>query len=176
MNITGGKLNSRIIKVPSQENIKPTLSKVRQGIFNSLSSLTEFEGKEFLDMFSGSGIMAFEAFSRGFKITSFEKDKLTYQAIKQNAKNLGVDGTFLFGDSIKLLSKQDKTFDIIYIDPPYNSDLYEKSLETIKTTNCLSENGIIILEKIKGKTIEIKEFSCLKVKEYADKEIIFLKF
>ena len=64
MNITGGKLNSRKIKVLEQTNIKPTLSKVRQGIFNSLSTLIDFDGKMFLDMFSGSGIMAFEAYSR----------------------------------------------------------------------------------------------------------------
>ena len=174
MNITGGKLNSRIIKVPSQENIKPTLSKVRQGIFNSLSGMTIFEGKEFLDMFSGSGIMAFEAYSRGFKVTAFEKDKPTFLSIKQNAKILGVEGTFLFGNALKLLSKTTNTFDIIYLDPPYASDLYDNALEIIKSEKKLNENGIVILEKLKEKTVDFKGFNCAKVKEYADKEIIFL--
>ena len=54
MNITGGKYNSRKVKTAEFENIKPTLSKTRQGIFNALSSLIDFEEKVFVDMFSGS--------------------------------------------------------------------------------------------------------------------------
>ena len=77
MNITGGKYNSRKIKTAEYENIKPTLSKTRQGIFNTLSAMIDFEGKLFIDLFSGSGIMGLEAISRGFRVISFEKDKKT---------------------------------------------------------------------------------------------------
>ena len=88
MQITGGKYNSRKIKTPEFDNIKPTLSKTRQGIFNTLSAMTEFENKVFIDMFSGSGIMSLEAYSRGFKVISFEKDKKTALAIKETFKSL----------------------------------------------------------------------------------------
>ena len=175
MNITGGKLNSRIIKFPPQENIKPTLSKVRQGIFNSLSTMIDFEEKSFLDMFSGSGIMAFEAYSRGFRVTSFEKDKLSFLGIKQNAQNLGIEGRFMLGDAIKLLSKNEKTFDIIYLDPPYESDLYDKALKIIKNENKLSKNGIVILERKEEKTINTEGYTIIKTKNYSDKTINFLK-
>lgn len=174
MNITGGVLNSRKIKVLEQENIKPTLSKVRQGIFNSLSTMIDFEGKSFLDMFSGSGIMAFEAYSRGFKVCAFEKDKMTYLEIKKNAKILGVEGVFLNGNAVKLLSKRDETFDVIYLDPPYNSELYEKALMIIKTENKLNENGIVILERKEDKIVDFDGFSLVKTKQYADKVIDFL--
>ncbi len=174
MNITGGVLNSRIIKIPPQENIKPTLSKVRQGIFNSLSTMIDFEGKEFLDMFSGSGIMAFEAYSRGFKVTGYEKDKLSLLGIKQNAKNLGVEGTFILGNALKLLSKGTNQFDIIYIDPPYDSEYYEKALTIIKSENHLKENGIVILEHKEDKTINTEGYTILKTKNYADKKIDFI--
>lgn len=174
MNITGGKLNSRIIKFPPQENIKPTLSKVRQGIFNSLSTMINFKDKSFLDMFSGSGIMAFEAYSRGFRITSFEKDKLSFLGIKQNAKNLDIEGNFLIGDAIKLLSKNQETFDIIYLDPPYESDLYEKALEIIKKENKLNTEGIIILERKEEKIINSDGFKIVKTKNYGDKTIDYL--
>ena len=83
MQITGGIYNSRKVKTPEYENIKPTLSKVRQGIFNSLLTMIEPEGKIFIDMFAGSGIMSLEAISRGFKAITFEKDKKTIAAIKQ---------------------------------------------------------------------------------------------
>ena len=175
MNITGGKLNSRIIKFPPQENIKPTLSKVRQGIFNSLSTMIDFEEKSFLDMFSGSGIMAFEAYSRGFRVTSFEKDKLSFLGIKQNAQNLGIEGTFMIGDAIKLLSKIEKSFDIIYLDPPYESDLYDKALKIIKNENKLNKNGIVIIERKEEKTINTEGYTIIKTKNYSDKTIDFLK-
>ncbi len=175
MNITGGKLNSRIIKFPPQENIKPTLSKVRQGIFNSLSTMIDFEEKSFLDMFSGSGIMAFEAYSRGFRVTSFEKDKLSFLGIKQNAQNLGIEGTFMIGDAIKLLSKIEKSFDIIYLDPPYESDLYDKALKIIENKNKLNKNGIVIIERKEEKTINTEGYTIIKTKNYSDKTIDFLK-
>lgn len=175
MNITGGKLNSRIIKIPPQENIKPTLSKVRQGIFNSLSTMMDFEEKLFLDMFSGSGIMAFEAYSRGFKITGFEKDKLSFLGIKQNANNLGIEGYFFCGNAIKLISKNQETFDVIYLDPPYDSDLYERALNIIKSENKLKENGIVILERKEEKIINKEGFKTIKTKNYADKTIDFLQ-
>ena len=75
MQITGGKYNSRKIKTPDYENIKPTLSKTRQGIFNTLNTMITFDNKVFIDMFAGSGIMGLEALSRGFRVISMEKTK-----------------------------------------------------------------------------------------------------
>ena len=92
MQITGGKYNSRKIKTPEYDNIKPTLSKTRQGIFNALSSLIDFDGKLFIDMFAGSGIMSLEAISRGFEVISFEKDK-KYCRIKKIPKPPKIPGT-----------------------------------------------------------------------------------
>ena len=113
MQITGGKYNSRKIKTPEFDNIKPTLSKTRQGIFNTLSAMTEFENKVFIDMFSGSGIMSLEAYSRGFKVISFEKDKKTALAIKETFKSLKADIELYFGDSLKNITKLETKADII---------------------------------------------------------------
>ena len=67
MIITGGTYKGRKIIAPDENYTRPTLSKVRQGVFNTLFSLIgDFEGKSFLDLFGGSGIMGIEAISRGF--------------------------------------------------------------------------------------------------------------
>ena len=108
MQITGGIYNSRKIKTAEFENIKPTLSKTRQGIFNTLGAMIDFEGKIFFDLFSGSGIMGLEALSRGFKVISFEKDKRTAIAIKESYKSLGLTPNLFFGDALKNLSKLNK--------------------------------------------------------------------
>ena len=86
MNITGGKYNGRKVAAPDENITRPTLSKVRMGVFNTLFSiLGEFGGKCFLDLFGGSGIMGLEALSRGFEeVTVCEKNPKSVQIIKKN--------------------------------------------------------------------------------------------
>ena len=106
MQITGGCLKSRKIVSPKGANVRPTLSQIRESIFSTLYSLMEFEEKNFLDAFAGSGIMGFEAASRGFKnVTFIEKDKKTFYQIKSNAQNLGIEADFFAGDTLKILKK-----------------------------------------------------------------------
>ena len=174
MQITGGIYNSRKIKTPEYDNIKPTLSKTRQGIFNTLASMIDFEGKIFFDMFSGSGIMSLEAVSRGFKAVSFEKDRKTALAIQQTFKALNLTPEIYFGDSLKNIIKPAYKADIIFIDPPYDSDLYEKSLEVIRNNNILNTNGILILEHPIDKQIKYEGFDIIKAKIYGNKQITFI--
>ena len=176
MQITGGKYNSRKIKTPDYENIKPTLSKTRQGIFNTLNTMITFDNKVFIDMFAGSGIMGFEALSRGFRVISMEKDKKTALAVKECFKALNIKPEIYFGDALKNISKINVKADVIFIDPPYDSDLYEKSLAVIKSNNILEKDGIIILEHPLEKIIDYNSFQLLKNKTYGNKQITYLSF
>lgn len=174
MQITGGIYNSRKIKTPDFENIKPTLSKTRQGIFNALSSMIDFDDKIFFDLFSGSGIMSLEAVSRGFRVLSFEKDKKTALAIQSSFKSLNLKPELYFGDTLKNLLKVNIKADVIFIDPPYESDLYEKTLKIIKEKNILNDDGIVILEHPVEKEINKNGFELIKAKIYGNKQITFL--
>lgn len=174
MQITGGKYNSRKVKTPEYDNIKPTLSKTRQGIFNALGSMIDFEDKLFIDMFTGSGIMSLEAISRGFRVISFEKDKRTSFAIKESFKSLGLTPELYFGDALKNILKINEKPDVIFIDPPYESDLYERALDIIKNNNILNDGGIIILEHPIDKSIKYDGFELVKAKTYGNKQISFL--
>ena len=87
MNITAGKFKGQKIIAPDENITRPTLSKVRMSVFNTLQAMIEFEGKSFLDMYAGSGIMGLEALSRGFSsIVMLEKNKKVYNVIKSNLK------------------------------------------------------------------------------------------
>ena len=162
------------MKTADFENIKPTLSKTRQGIFNSLSSMIDFEDKVFFDLFAGSGIMSLEAVSRGFNVYSFEKDKRTALAIKDSYKSLCLTPNLYFGDTLKNLAKLNIKADVIFIDPPYDSDLYERTLSLIKEKNLLNEDGIVILEHPIDKEINKNGFELIKAKTYGNKQISFL--
>ena len=174
MNITGGIYNSRKVKTPEFENIKPTLSKTRQGIFNTLSAILDFENKIFFDVFAGSGIMSLEAISRGFRVLTFEKDRKTALAIKESFKSLKLKPELFFGDSVKNIVKANVKADVIFIDPPYDSDLYEKILKVIKENNILNDEGIIILEHPIDKLINNDGFELIKAKTYGNKQITYL--
>lgn len=173
MNITGGKYNSLNIETAKFDNVKPTLSKVRQAVFNSLTTQGDFE--TFCDLFAGSGIMTFEAISRGYDVTSVEIDKKTAIFIKKNAEKHKIPINLVNYDGIKFLQKTDKIFDVFYLDPPYQSGLYDKALAEIEQRNLLSENGIIIVEKPTILEINTGNFVCTKEKTYGDKSICYLK-
>jgi 16S rRNA (guanine(966)-N(2))-methyltransferase RsmD len=169
MRITGGELNGRKIQAPDESIVRPTLSKVRMSVFNILFSLLgDFKDCSFLDVFGGSGIMGIEALSRGFKkAVVFEKNKMVAQIIKNNYKTLGLTPNLVVGDSLKLLKKQKEEFDVVYIDPPYMSGIYEKCLENIPSSK------VVILEHVVE--VDTNGFEIIKQKKYGDKFLTFLR-
>ena len=168
MIITGGKYKGRNIKAPDEKITRPTLSKVRMGVFNVLRSLIgDFEGKSFLDVFGGSGIMGLEALSRGFSdVVVFEKNPKAAQIIKNNYSILGLTPNLRIGDSLKFIDKLDEKFDIAYIAPPYESDLYSAVLDLLK-----NKSEYIIAEH--SKELNIKDFKLIKTKNYGGKLVSF---
>ncbi len=170
MNITAGKFKGQKVSAPDESITRPTLSKVRMGIFNTLQAMINFDESSFLDMFSGSGIMALEALSRGFKkVTAVEKHPRAAAVIKNNFRKFQNPPRLFTGDSLKLVPKMNEKFDIIYIDPPYFSGVYEQSLAAVKNT----ASGIVILEHVCD--VDFGGWEVVKQKKYGDKCITFLR-
>ena len=170
MNITAGIFKGRKITTPDEKITRPTLSKVRMSVFNTLQAMIDFEGKSFLDMYAGSGIMGLEALSRGFSYAlAFEKHPKAASVIKNNYRNFNPSPELYIGDALQLITKTKKLFDVIYIDPPYFSGVYEESLNVIRKFT----GAIVILEHVTE--IEFEEFELLKQKKYGDKFVTFLK-
>lgn len=167
MIITGGKYKGRKILAPDEKITRPTLSKVRQGVFNVLySEIGDFQDKTFLDLFGGSGIMGLEALSRGFKSVSvIEKNPKIANVLKKNYGTLGLKPDLKIGDSLKLLEKLDRNFDVIYIDPPYYSGIYETLFKKLRDLDFQPQ--IIIAEH--DEPLNIPYFLKLKEKNYGGK-------
>ena len=172
MNITAGKYKGQKITAPDENITRPTLSKVRMSVFNTLQCLVDFEGSSFLDMYAGSGIMGLEALSRGFStVISIEKNKKVYSIAKSNFKKYGEENDLklILGDSLKTCAKLNKKFNVIYIDPPYFSGINEQSLEVVKNLAC----GIVIIEH--AIDVDFSGYEIIKQKKYGDKFITFLE-
>lgn len=172
MNITSGQFKGQKIIAPDEKITRPTLSKVRMSVFNTLQAMIEFNNSSFLDMYAGSGIMALEALSRGFsKAYAIEKHPKVASIIKSNFKKYSDNGfelKLIQGDSCKIAPKLETKFDVIYIDPPYFAGIYEQSLEAVKNV----AGKIIILEHVTE--VDFGEYSLIKQKKYGDKIITFL--
>lgn len=168
MIITAGKYKGVKITAPDENITRPTLSKVRMAVFNTLQSFMDFEGASFLDMYAGSGIMGLEALSRGFSsVTAIEKNPKVLRILKENYKKVKVEASILSGDSLKTVLKLNKKFNVIYIDPPYNAGINEKSLQAVKGI----ADGIIILEHTSD--VVFDGLRVIKQKNYGDKILTF---
>lgn len=187
MIITAGKYKGQSIKNIKTGKVRPTSSKIRESIFNIAQLSPEgtifYEGKTcFLDLFAGSGVMGLEAISRGAERVVFvEKNYEAIKILKQNisiaedSKKLSV----FIGDAIKVLHKfKENEFNFIFIDPPYESGLYEPVLKKVKTHNILKKNGIIVLEhnsKVSLSELALEYgFKIYKTRVYGDTAITII--
>ena len=168
MNITSGIYNGRKITAPNPKITRPTLSKIRMSVFNTLLSIMgSFEKKNFLDVFGGSGIMGLEALSRGFSdVKVYELNKKTAEIIIKNYNSLGLKPNLLIGDSCKLIKNEEKIFDVVYVDPPYDSDMYDKIIP-------YANGEIIVIES--DRDINLETYNVLKQKKYGSTIISFIK-
>ncbi len=119
MRITGGRLRGRVVPSPEGEGIRPTASRVREACFSMLGN--DLHGLSVLDAFGGSGLLAFEAASRGARaVTLFERDRRAAAALQRVAGDLGVEIELVVGDTARLIAG--RSFDLILADPPYGDD------------------------------------------------------
>jgi len=182
MRVTGGICKGKSLLCPKGNGVRPTSSKVRESIFNILQLSQEgtnfYDGKTiFLDLFAGSGIMGMEALSRGASQTVFvEKNCLHSEILKKNLKNFGeFSHEVVVSDAVKFLQNTDKNFNLIFIDPPYASNLYQPVLNEILQKNILADDGIIILEHAKSFLPDVNGFELYKTKNYGDTSITIIR-
>ncbi len=148
MRITGGALKGRTIVCPDGI-IRPAMDKMRESFFSILGPL---EGKSFLDMFSGSGIIALEASSRGAqRVVLCEKDKIKVDTLLNNVKmsevDLGkkIECKFM---AVELFLKRCKdNFDIIFFDPPFPYKYHEDLVKIVDSRKLLHKDGVLLIHR-----------------------------
>ena len=134
------------MKEPADMQIRPTTDKVKESIFNIIQF--DIEGRRILDLFAGTGQLGIEAKSRGAGETVFvDESPAAVRLVQDNLKMTGLtEGTkVLRGEALSLLKTLGK-FDVIFMDPPYDTDLIARALERIIAFDILRENGIIVCE------------------------------
>ena len=133
--ITGGINRSRLLETPNVSTTKPTMDKVRAGVFSALGPAVE--GANVLDLFAGSGSYGFEALSRGAARATFvDSSFVAVNIIKKNASKLNQENvTIIQSDVLTFLEQNLQEFSIIFVDPPYKLDVYEDVVKTLIRRN-----------------------------------------
>ena len=167
MKIIAGSLKNRPIITPKGDKTRPTSSRLRETLYNICQH--EIEGADFLDLFAGSGAMGFEALSRGAKSATFvELDRNAIQCIKKNVETLDVkeNTSIVQGDvrqALERFIRQEKQFDIIYADPPYEDTYSNLLLHDIDSSNLLKSGGSFFLEESSRVKLELDSLKKLKL-------------
>jgi 16S rRNA (guanine966-N2)-methyltransferase len=154
--IIAGKFKSRALVAPKSDNTRPTTDRARESLFNVLNNLIDFEGVRVLDLFAGSGALAFESLSRGAKsATLVERDKKAIEAAKQNASALEVTIAIEPIDVYKFLqSPFSQPYDLVLADAPYEDARAREELATLVVDNTwLKRGGICVIEHRTGDTV-----------------------
>ena len=144
MRVISGQARGRKLKTPEGFDVRPTTDNVKESVFNIISF--DIEGRRVLDLFAGTGQMGIEAISRGAaEVTFVDSSREALNTVKENLKICGFKAQVLQSDAVAFLKGAPK-YDIIFIDPPYDSQLYTPVLENIMEFDLLNEGGIIIAE------------------------------
>lgn len=145
----GGK--GRRLKAPQGEATRPTGARVRQTLFDVLAP--RIAGARFLDAFAGSGAVGLEALSRGAsRVTLIDDAPSAVRAIRENVAALqpaaGHAEVFRQDARVALpaLAARGQRFDVIFLDPPYESDLYEPVIRLLDGAALLAEGGVLVAE------------------------------
>lgn len=144
--IIGGNYRGKKLSFADVEGLRPTPDRVRETLFNWL--MHDIRDARCLDAFAGSGALGFEAFSRGAaKVVLVEKNPKACQCLEKNVQQFQSDQLALLKmDVCSYLAESKEVFDIIFLDPPFSSNLMEQSIKGIETSQRLRTKGLLYTE------------------------------
>ena len=181
--IISGKHKNRIIPTLKSSNYRPTTGKVREAIFSIITSGEFGDGRlvsshaNVLDLFAGTGSLAFEALSRGAAtVTLVDINNDHLRLAREYATLINEqERVHILNLNATTLPKASKTFDLVFIDPPYYNNLVPKAISSLQKGGWIKDGAILVVEL--GKTEDFSDCSLELIKEkvYGDSKILILR-
>lgn len=168
--IIGGQWRGRKLTVGNENGLRPTGDRLRETLFNWL--MADIRGAKVLDLFAGTGALGLEALSRGAQSAKFlETNRTTAARLRDNLSLLNADpSSVLEMDSLHWLQQYSidqlspiaeskpplkQAYDIVFIDPPFDLNLWETCIKNLLNSSLISKNSLIYIEKPKSVAINI---------------------
>lgn len=167
MRIISGKHKGKRISAPNNLPVRPTTDRAKEALFNILNNRYYFDGKNVLDLFSGTGNISYEFASRGIEeITSVDSNYNCIKFIDTTSKELEVNISTIKSDCLSFLKNCKKQFNFIFADPPYNYDNYSEIVSIVRENNLVKKDGCLIIEhdnttSFTDNNIELKKYGAV---------------
>lgn len=181
MRVISGSAKKRILKMPRGGKVRPTADRVKEALFNILGPL--ILDAQVLDLYAGSGALGIEALSRGGALCVFvEKERKVIATLRKNLQITDFAGKseLIINDvkkALLMLSKKDRSFDLVFMDPPYGKKIELETLIQIAQLPILKSGGIVVVESFVGQPLPETISPLLKIRfeKYGDTVLSFYK-
>jgi 16S rRNA (guanine966-N2)-methyltransferase len=155
--VVAGKWGGRTIRAPRGTSVRPTTDRVREAVFSMLGD--HAEGSVVLDLFAGTGAMAIEALSRGAAgAVLVESSPAALGALRANLASLEVEGAVClpldYREAVRRLSAKGRTFDLVFLDPPYGTGLVGLSARLLSRAGILAPGAVVVAERASRDPLE----------------------
>ena len=185
MRVIGGKFKGLKLMPPNDLGIRPTSDRLKEALFSILESKKynlNIHNSSVIDICSGTGALGIEALSRGAKEVCFiDKDIKSIRIIQKNTSKLNInheDKIFIkiIKDEVtKALQKIDSIYDIVLIDPPYNTNIINETLQDLKNYNLIKTHSYIFAESSNAEIFDFNGYELLDTKKYGKSKLTILK-
>ena len=185
MRIIGGKYKGLKLTPPDGSKIRPTSGRLKESLFSIISSnkyMINIENCNVLDICCGAGSLGMEALSRGaISVYFIDKDHSSVNLVRKNISKLKIDEQsnnnikIIKNEATKALKNIKKIFQIVLIDPPYNTNITEKCLFKLKELNLINQDSYIFAESSKAETFNYEGYQILDIKIYGNSKLTILK-
>lgn len=177
MRVISGSAKGRKLISPVGQNVRPTLDRVKESIFNMLSvGITD---SYVLDLFAGSGALGIEALSRGAKKAVFvDANSDSLKTVRQNIEltHFSDKSECVMRDFMTYLNETSDKFDFIFLDPPYAADFLEPALCAIHKRQLLNDGGMVVCELDSSDSYSTFDgFEIYRDKKYGKARILLMK-
>lgn len=182
MRIIAGTARGRRIDTPQGRNTRPTLDRVKEGMFGMIQF--DIQNRVVLDLFAGSGNLGLEALSRGAERAVFcDFSREAAAVIERNVKNLGFcDRARIYccssADAIARLAMDGERFSLVFLDPPYASGLLEGTTARLAELNLLAPGCIVVAEHTFGTAVKLDTatFAVRPPRKYGDVAVTIIRY
>ncbi len=185
MRIIGGKFKGLRLLPPDGYNIRPTSDRLKESLFSIITSnkyKINIDSSNVLDICSGTGSLGIESFSRGaISVYFIDKDHRSIKLINKNIAKLNIDDQIennikiIKDEATKALKNINKIFQIVLIDPPYNTNITEKCLLKLKEFNLINEDSYIFAESSKTENFNYDGYQILDIKIFGGSKLTILR-
>jgi 16S rRNA (guanine966-N2)-methyltransferase len=173
--IIGGVHKGKTINVTKGLDVRPTTDFAKEGLFNILNNKLDFEGLQVLDLFSGTGNIAFEFASRGANVSCVDKNYDCIRFVSDTAKKLELSINTTKSDVFKFIKTHTHAYDLVFADPPFELENIPEIHQWVMQNKLVKEGGLLIIEH--GPRTHLNELSgFLEQRKYGNVNFSFFRF